>query len=72
MSKDNLIVQAKEIGERIPKTPRWFSYWVENQYNVDIKRINDRLDKIEVRLDQHDNMFEKMATRMDNHWGKDN
>jgi hypothetical protein len=22
MSKDNLIVQAKEIGERIPKTPR--------------------------------------------------
>jgi hypothetical protein len=22
MSKDNLIVQAKEIGERIPKAPR--------------------------------------------------
>jgi hypothetical protein len=57
MSKDNLIVQAKEIGERIPKAPRWFSYWVEHQYNVDIKRINDRLDRHEQRMDEH--------------WGKD-
>ncbi len=55
--------RIKKIKPRIrqgQKAPEWFSSWVKNQYEKDIKHINKRLDK-------HDEMFEIVFDKFKKH-----
>ncbi len=42
-----IMIKGIKCSKPEPKAPEWFSSWVKNQYEKDIKHINNRLDKQE-------------------------
>ncbi len=57
------MIKGVKCSKPEPKAPEWFSSWVKNQYEKDIKHINNRLDKQEEFnkqvLDRFDNLVKK-------------
>ncbi len=58
-----IMIKGVKCSKPEPKAPEWFSSWVKNQYEKDIKHINNRLDKQEEFnkqvLDRFDNLVKK-------------
>ncbi len=46
-----IMIKGVKCSKPEPKAPEWFSSWVKNQYEKDIKHINNRLDNLDKRLD---------------------
>ena len=47
----SVMIKGVKRSKPEPKAPEWFSSWVKNQYEKDIKHINNRLDNLDKRLD---------------------
>ncbi len=55
-----IMIKGVKYSKPQPKAPEWFSNWVKNQYEKDIKHINNRLDK-------HDQLFEMVLGQFKKH-----
>ncbi len=62
----SVMIKGVKRSKPKPKAPEWFSSWVKNQYEKDIKHINNRLDKQEEFNEQVLNRLDNLDKRLDN------
>ncbi len=67
-----IMIKGVKCSKPGPKAPDWFSSWVKNQYEKDIKHINNRLDKQEEFNEQVLNHLDNLDKRFDNLVKKNN
>ncbi len=62
MVVDNkIMIKGVKCSKPEPKAPEWFTSWVKNQYEKDIKHINNRIDNVDTRLDNVDKRLDNVV-----------